>query len=158
MTTVTIATTSCGNGYLYHYATPEGRARELLLSHLTPIQRQQFADRLAFDVTGGATGRTYCICAVRGRNVTWIRKDKRMRSYDTHPRGRIPLCDVMLAQKLALEGRRTERRFLRMACHTTYRRGGLLMDVIWPYDWFRRVINIMLILQLVNIVRIIAHH
>ena len=122
-------------------STPYSRARDLLLSHLTQGQRQQFANEGYFEVIGAATGRTYRIYARAHslRNVTWMRNGKRRVDYDAYPScGRrfctLPGDDVLLAQKLALENRRMERQFLRKACATYH-----YSPVIWPDELMGRI-------------------
>jgi hypothetical protein len=82
----------------------ELRATRLLKVHLTPEQRSQLDRHGYFDVIGGSTGRCYRIARGRVMNVHVIDEERSwMRCLCFEPRGRLPLGDVMLAQKMALE-------------------------------------------------------
>ncbi len=132
--------------------TPERRARSLLLSHLSPQQRQTLGEHGWFEVVGGKTGWTYRIhqklgrpiedrdlsnrhcpayCLFIGRNVTRMKKGKRIASYDARPfrSASLPDSDDLLAQKLALENRLGEIKFLNMACKTEH----LQSPTFWPW-------------------------
>ena len=84
--------------------TPEGRSLRLLREWLSPAQRTQFAKRGYFEVVGGETGKQYRIYPGAMSNVCEIDEKG-------HPRlglcfrtmGELPIGDVMLAQKIALE-------------------------------------------------------
>jgi len=83
---------------------PEDRAMELLVRNLSPTQREQYARRGYFDVFGGHTGGWYRVHHARQMNVECL--DKRGTTAFLLcfvPEGRLPLGDVLLAQKLALE-------------------------------------------------------
>src|SRR5512145_1637662 len=80
------------------------RASRLLLHNLTPTQRQQFTRYGNFEVIGGDTGTRYRIW--QGYSLNVERLDKEGRSLQRlcfGPRGNLPMGDVLLAQKLALE-------------------------------------------------------
>jgi hypothetical protein len=83
--------------------TPEGRA--LLLRHyLSPVQRRQLAEKGYFEVIGGDTGNRYRIYAGAAANVCEIGENGRPRiGLCFLPVGGLPIGDVMLAQKIALE-------------------------------------------------------
>ena len=89
--------------------TPEGRSLLLLQSWLSPPQRAQFVEMGYFDVLGGSTGKRYRIYPGAGMNVSEI-------SEVGHPTlglcflplGELPIGDVMLAQKIALESFETD--------------------------------------------------
>jgi hypothetical protein len=84
--------------------TPEGRSLRLLREWLAPAQRTQFAKKGYFEVVGGETGKQYRIYPGTMSNVCEIDEKG-------HPRlglcfrtmSELPIGDVMLAQKIALE-------------------------------------------------------
>jgi hypothetical protein len=85
-------------------STPEGRSLLLLREWLSLAQREQFARKGYFDVVGSDSGRRYRIHAGTSVNVCEI--DERGRLQDGlcfMPIGPLPIGDVMLAQKIALE-------------------------------------------------------
>ena len=80
------------------------QALQLLVRNLSPAQRQQFARHDYFDVIGGDTGRRYRIRVGRTLNVAQLNASGgcvRMLCFE--PQGQLPVGDVMLAQKIALE-------------------------------------------------------
>lgn len=80
------------------------RAMALLREHLSPEQFIQLGQRGFFDVVGCDTGRRYRIHYRRTANVEEFSGDGRRHcSWCFHPRGNLPIGDVMLAQKIALE-------------------------------------------------------
>jgi hypothetical protein len=80
------------------------RAIELLKQNLSPAQREQYETRNHFDVTGGDTGRRYRIRHGVQMNVEHLdQTGRRIRLLCFMPEGRLPVGDVMLAQKIALE-------------------------------------------------------
>ena len=84
--------------------TPEGRSLRLLREWLSPTQREQFARRGDFGVIGSDSGKRYRIHAGASVNVCEI--DERGRLLEGlcfMPIGALPIGDVMLAQKIALE-------------------------------------------------------
>ena len=82
----------------------EMRSFELLLNHLTQEQRQQFARYNYFDVIGGDTGKRYRIHHGYQMNIEQLDQNgKRTRLLCFMPRGGLPVGDIMLAQKIALE-------------------------------------------------------
>ena len=84
--------------------TPEGRSLELLRRWLSPAQRTQFAESGYFDVVGGATGKQYRIYPGAGMNVCEVdEKGRPTLGLCFLPVGELPIGDVMLAQKIALE-------------------------------------------------------
>ena len=84
--------------------TPEGRALLLLRHWLSPAQRGQFAQKGYFDVVGGDTGNRYRIYAGAATNVCEIDENGRPTiGLCFLPLGDLPIGDVMLAQKIALE-------------------------------------------------------
>lgn len=103
--------------------TPEAiaRANALLISHLDSKQKEQFQTRGWFEVVGGATKNTYRVdrASWPGKNVTWYRHGKPHVSYCAYPGpyASLPVGDVLLAQKLALESVEGEPYFTRIACN-----------------------------------------
>ena len=83
---------------------PGVQALQLLVRNLSPAQRQQFARHDYFDVIGGDTGTRYRIRVGRTLNVAQLNASGgcvRMLCFE--PQGQLPVGDVMLAQKIALE-------------------------------------------------------
>ena len=83
---------------------PGVQALQLLVRNLSPAQRQQFARHEYFDVIGGDTGRRYRIRVGRTLNVAQLNASGGcvgMLCFE--PQGQLPVGDVMLAQKIALE-------------------------------------------------------
>jgi hypothetical protein len=90
-------------------ATPEGRSLQLLRDWLSPAQQEQFASKGYFEVVGSDSGKRYRIHAGASANVCEI--DERGLLQDGlcfMPMGALPIGDVMLAQKIALETRECE--------------------------------------------------
>ena len=92
--------------FLRHGAqsTPEGRSLRLLRAWLSPAQRAHFAEKGYFEVVGGETGMQYRIYPGIMSNVCEIDEKGRPRlglCFQTI--GELPIGDVMLAQKIALE-------------------------------------------------------
>jgi hypothetical protein len=84
--------------------TPEGRSLRLLQEWLSPVQRTQFVKKGYFEVVGGDTGKQYRIYPGATSNVCEIDKNGRPKlglCFRTF--GELPIGDVMLAQKIALE-------------------------------------------------------
>jgi len=80
------------------------RAIQTLKENLTLAQREQYERRRNFDVTGGATGRCYRIHQWQQMNVEELNAaGRRVGLLCFMPEGRLPICDNMLAQKIALE-------------------------------------------------------
>jgi hypothetical protein len=89
--------------------TPEGRSLRLLREWLSPSQREQFATKGYFEVTGSDSRQRYRIYAGASQNVCKV--DERGRpglGLCFMPTGSLPIGDVMLAQKIALETREDE--------------------------------------------------
>ncbi|WGD54977.1 hypothetical protein QA641_14300 [Bradyrhizobium sp. CB1650] len=97
--------------------TPEGRSLRLLREWLSPAQREQFARKGYFEVIGSDSGTRYRIHAGASVNVGEIDERGRLHvGLCFMPIGTLPIGDVMLAQKIALETcesevRRVARRF-----------------------------------------------
>jgi hypothetical protein len=84
--------------------TPEGRSLRLLKEWLSPSQRAQLAGKGYFEVVGGESGRHYRIHAGTATNVCEIDERGRPKAGLCFlPLGDLPIGDVMLAQKTALE-------------------------------------------------------
>ena len=108
--------------------TPEGRSLRLLRQWLSPVQRAQFADKGYFEVVGGDTGKQYRIYAGAAANVCEVDENGHLAlGLCFLPMGELPIGDVMLSQKIALEG--SESRALAVARgfvpDGTFRRGRL---------------------------------
>ncbi|WP_271581580.1 hypothetical protein [Bradyrhizobium sp. CCBAU 45389] len=110
--------------------TPEGRSLRLLREWLSPAQRTQFAAKGYFEVVGGDTGKQYRIYPGAMTNVCEIdEKDRPTIGLCFLPKGELPIGDVMLSQKIALES--CESRALEVARRFTptgfmFRRNRLL--------------------------------
>jgi len=79
-------------------------AWDLLKSNLTPEQANQLHRTRAFEVIGGATGRRYRIRHGFIFNVDLLSEQgRRVVSFCFRPGGDLPVGDIMLAQKNALE-------------------------------------------------------
>jgi hypothetical protein len=92
--------------FLRHGAenTPEGRSLRLLRSWLSPAQRAHFAEKGYFEVVGGDTGQQYRIYAGAGMNVCEVdEKGRPTLGLCFVPVGELPIGDVVLSQKIALE-------------------------------------------------------
>ena len=92
--------------FIVHRAesTPRGRSLLLLRRWLSPAQREQLLRNGYFEVAGNETGRQYRIYPTTSLNVCKL--DKRGRPQEGlcfTPVGTLPIGDVMLAQKIALE-------------------------------------------------------
>ena len=84
--------------------TPEGRSLRLLRQWLSPAQRAQFAEKGYFEVVGGDTGKRYRIYAGAVTNVCEVDENGRPTlGLCFLPMGELPIGDVMLSQKIALE-------------------------------------------------------
>ncbi|WP_441260643.1 hypothetical protein AB7008_41110 [Bradyrhizobium sp. 521_C7_N1_3] len=91
--------------------TPEGRSLRLLRQWLSPAQRAQFAEKSYFEVVGGDTGKRYRIYAGAATNVCEIDGNGRPTlGLCFLPMGDLPIGDVMLSQKIALESSETHAR------------------------------------------------
>jgi hypothetical protein len=85
-------------------ATPEGRSLRLLRHWLSPAQRAQFAEKGYFEVVGGETDKKYRIYPGTATNVCEVDERGRPKlGLCFRPMGELPIGDVMLSQKIALE-------------------------------------------------------
>jgi len=83
---------------------PAVRARRLLREWLSPEQNLQLNQLGHFEVTGGTTGKCYRIMQGACANVSELDDNgEPVRGLCFVPAGRLEACDVMLAQKIALE-------------------------------------------------------
>jgi len=84
--------------------TPEGRSLRLLRAWLSPAQQARFAEKGYFEVIGGDTGKQYRIYPGAGMNVLEVDEKGRPRlGLCFMPEGELPIGDVLLSQKIALE-------------------------------------------------------
>ena len=82
----------------------EERGAQLLAANLSLTQREQYGTRRDFDVIGGDTGRRYRIRYGNTMNIQLLDQNGRaVQLLCVVPRGLLPVGDIMLAQKLALE-------------------------------------------------------
>jgi hypothetical protein len=80
------------------------RGMQLLTRNLSLAQRKQYAMHGYFDVTGSDTGKRYRIRHGCLMNVEQLDpKGRRIQLLCFTPIGRLPVGDIMLAQKIALE-------------------------------------------------------
>jgi hypothetical protein len=75
----------------------------LLREWLSPLQRTQFANKGYFEVIGGDTGKQYRIYPGAMANVCEVDEKGCRVDLCFGPMGELPIGDVMLAQKIALE-------------------------------------------------------
>jgi hypothetical protein len=86
----------------------------LLSDNLSPLQRDQLALFKYFEVIGGDTGTRYRIRLRNQLNVEALDKSgRRLRMLCFMPKGHLPVGDMLLGQKIALE--LFEREVLRIA-------------------------------------------
>ena len=85
-------------------STPEGRSLRLLRAWLSPAQRAHFAEEGYFEVVVGDTGKQYRIYAGAGMNLCEVdEKGRPILGLCFVPVGELPIGDVVLSQKIALE-------------------------------------------------------
>jgi hypothetical protein len=86
----------------------ERRASELLMDWLSPGQRAQYQRTGCFEVTGSHTGKRYRIRYARQLNVDELDDGGHsVAVWCFVPRKFVPIADMMLAQKIALENDET---------------------------------------------------
>ena len=86
----------------HNYA--QERANHFLMQNLSPAQRQQYERHAYFDVIGGDTGKRYRIRRGYQMNVEQLDQNgRRIQLLCFMPKGGLPISDIMLAQKIALE-------------------------------------------------------
>ena len=84
--------------------TAEEKALTLLKQWLSPAELAQYEKYSYFEVTGGDSGKRYRIRPTHQMNVDELNeRGVRTVSYCFGPEGELPIGDVMLAQKIALE-------------------------------------------------------
>ena len=84
--------------------TAEEKGLALLKQWLSPAQLAQYEKHGSFEVMGGESGKHYRIRPTRQMNVDELdQHGVRTVSYCFGPEGELPIGDVMLAQKIALE-------------------------------------------------------
>jgi hypothetical protein len=89
---------------------------------LSPVQRAQFAEKGYFEVVGGDTGKRYRIYAGAATNVCKVDENGHLTlGLCFLPMGELPIGDVMLSQKIALES--SESRALAVA-RSSFRMAG----------------------------------
>ncbi len=117
-------------------AKAKARARELLLSHLSRRQREEFAKTQAFRVRGSSGGR-YRLKLGRTSNVERLEDgtDKVLKVYCCHPDDDVPDEDTLIAQKMTIEC--DEEHFLAKA-NTRAPYNG---ESAWPADLFTRPVE-----------------
>ena len=77
---------------------------QFLTRNLSLAQRKQYAMHGYFDVIGGDTGKRYRIRHGCLMNIEQLdQNNRRVQLLCFTPRGRLPVGDIMLAQKIALE-------------------------------------------------------
>jgi hypothetical protein len=82
----------------------QARSRRLLMENLNVSQREQFREHGCFEVRGGTTGKRYSIRRATSLNVEELNESgATVASWCFLPDGYLPIEDVMLAQKIALE-------------------------------------------------------
>jgi hypothetical protein len=91
-----------GFGPLSHKEAQE-RSIQFLAQNLSSAQRKQYATHGYFDVTGGDTGKHYRIWHGCQLNVEQLHQNGKHVRLCFVPRGGLPVGDIMLAQKIALE-------------------------------------------------------
>jgi hypothetical protein len=113
--------------------TVEQRSMRLLRAHLNPLQRRQFDEDGWFDVVGGQSGRRYRIYQAYVTNVQEVGTDGAcVQVLCFSPRGHLPLGDVLLAQKVALE---------------VFEGDALAVACRWPASVARRYTSMRLVLR-----------
>ena len=82
---------------------PYERSICLLKANLSPAQQSQFDQHSFFDTKGGDSGKRYIRHGRVGNVEEHNSKGVCVRKWCFAPAGQLPMGDVMLAQKLALE-------------------------------------------------------
>ena len=90
-------------GRISHHEAHE-RGIQFLTQNLSPTQREQYERHGYFDVIGGETAKRYRVHHGYQMNVEQLDQNgRRTRLLCFMPRGGLPVGDIMLAQKTALE-------------------------------------------------------
>ena len=88
----------------FHNNTSAGHSAALLKANLTQEQREQYEGSGYFDVIGGTSGKCYRIWRGFQMNVQLLDNNgKHLHWLCFTPQGHLPVSDVVLAQKIALE-------------------------------------------------------
>lgn len=97
--------------------TPEQRARQLLLEHLLPVQREDYEENAGFNIraSNGALFRLHHMKCVHNNIVSESARVYGVWPFFYMPGGILPMDDVLLSQKLGLESDRCQY-MLRIAC------------------------------------------
>ena len=89
---------------LFRYGQAEQKALALLKQWLSSVQLAQYESNGYFEVTGSHSGKRYRIRRGRQMNIDELNeRGVRMAVWCFGPEGHLPVGDVMLAQKIALE-------------------------------------------------------
>lgn len=98
------------------YLRAKRRSLGLMLALLSPEQHAEFHRYRYFHVIGAETGNRYRIRVASFANIDVIGPSgSTLYRLCAHPRGDVPVYDVMAAQMLHLQDAQTERAFLRFA-------------------------------------------
>jgi hypothetical protein len=98
------------------YMRAKRRSLALMLSLMSPAQREEFRRYRYFHVTGGESGTGYRIRVASYTNIDVIGPTgSTLHHLCVRPWGDVPVYDVMAAQMLHLQDATTEMRFLRCA-------------------------------------------
>jgi hypothetical protein len=82
----------------------EQKARKVLIEWLSPAQLAQYKRTGHFEVTGCHSGKRYRIRSDRQLNIDELdERDRTVAIWCFGPKGHLPIGDIMLAQKIALE-------------------------------------------------------
>jgi hypothetical protein len=93
-----------GDHWGYFRGEPEQKAGALLRQWLSPAQLTQYERTRRFEVEGSDTGRRYRIHRHAQLNVEELdERGDRVTFWCFAPEGNLPVDDIMLAQKIALE-------------------------------------------------------
>ena len=113
--------------------TAEQKSMRLLRAHLNALQRRQFDEHGWFDVVGGQSGRQYRVHRAYVTNVQEVGADGAcVQVLCFLPRAHLPLGDVLLAQKVALE---------------VFEDDALAVACRWPPSAARRSTNLQFLLR-----------
>lgn len=97
-----VTCSACGLGGPHKEA--EQKARKLLAEWLSPAQLAQYKRKGHFEVTGSHSGKRYRIRSDRALNVDELdERDRTVAIWCFGPEEHLPIGDIMLAQKIALE-------------------------------------------------------
>jgi hypothetical protein len=89
---------------LFRYGEAEQKALALLKQWLSSTQLAQFERNGHFEVTGCHSGKRYRILGAKQINIEELNEHgAQIAVWCFGPEGNLPVCDVMLAQKIALE-------------------------------------------------------